>query len=200
MNYEISRVMAARFIGMKGSGTDERVTASIEDAITLLQSVCRPRHIVRRLPLAVTGGTTVLGSLTLISDSLARLLSPCVEGLLLAATLGIEADTEIRKASVNQISRAAALQASAGAMLEGYLDAVNAELAAQAAQEGLFALRRFSPGYGGLALDCQRDILNLLNAPRAIGLTATDAGMLAPTKSVTAIIGLAGGLPAEKSE
>jgi hypothetical protein len=190
MNYEISRTMAARFMGMKGNAEDERVMVRIEDAIALLQRVCQPRHIVRRFPLAVSGDTVNLGPLALLSGPLTRLLAPCMEGLLVAATLGIEADAEICKASVTEISRAAALQACAGAMLEGYLDAVNESLSTQAAQEGLTTLRRFSPGYGGLSLECQRDILNLLGAPKAIGITATDAGMLAPTKSVTAIIGL----------
>jgi hypothetical protein len=200
MIYTVSRVMAARFMGMKGSAEDPRVTAMIEDAITLLQKVCVPRHIVSRQPVAVTGDTVQIGPLTLISASLARLLAPCGEGLLIAATLGIEADAEIRKASVTEISRAAALQACAGAMLEGYLDAVNEVLSGQAAREGLRALRRFSPGYGGLSLSCQRELLTLLGAPRAIGLTATDAGMLAPTKSVTAIIGLARGAQGEDNE
>ena len=49
---------------------------------------------------------------------------------------------------------------------------------------------RYSPGYGDLGIDIQKEILRILNAPRKIGLTASKYNILLPTKSVTAIIGV----------
>jgi 5-methyltetrahydrofolate--homocysteine methyltransferase len=49
---------------------------------------------------------------------------------------------------------------------------------------------RFSPGYGDYPLELQREFLNILDAPRKIGLTVNDSFLLTPTKSVTAIIGI----------
>ena len=49
---------------------------------------------------------------------------------------------------------------------------------------------RFSPGYGDLPIELQRDFLTLLDASRKIGLTATESSMLVPSKSITALIGI----------
>ena len=60
----------------------------------------------------------------------------------------------------------------------------------QAANVGLSANWRFSPGYGDCPLSAQPSILAALNASRLLGLTATTTNLLMPTKSVTAFIGL----------
>ena len=49
---------------------------------------------------------------------------------------------------------------------------------------------RFSPGYGDWDLGEQQKIFRLLNCPKTIGLTLTAGGIMAPTKSVTAVIGI----------
>lgn len=49
---------------------------------------------------------------------------------------------------------------------------------------------RFSPGYGDFPIAHQRDFSRLLDTPRKIGLTVTESCLLAPIKSVTAVIGL----------
>jgi len=63
------------------------------------------------------------------------------------------------------------------------------ELIALAKEKGLYLRPRYSPGYGDFPLTYQKEILELLNAQRRIGLTRTESNMLVPTKSVTAIIG-----------
>ena len=52
---------------------------------------------------------------------------------------------------------------------------------------------RFSPGYGDLPLAVQDGLLELLDAPRRVGLCANDSHLLTPRKSVTAILGVARG-------
>lgn len=49
---------------------------------------------------------------------------------------------------------------------------------------------RFSPGYGDLPIEIQRDFLAVLDAQKRIGLNATENNILTPRKSVTAVIGL----------
>jgi len=50
---------------------------------------------------------------------------------------------------------------------------------------------RYSPGYGDLPLTLQGKLLSLLDAPRRLGLTLTDSGLMLPRKSITAIVGCA---------
>ena len=49
---------------------------------------------------------------------------------------------------------------------------------------------RYSPGYGDLPLDIQKNFLNVLDAQKKIGLTTSENFLLFPRKSVTAIIGI----------
>ena len=82
------------------------------------------------------------------------------------------------------------LQAVAAAMIETCCDEVNDALRRTAEQEGLYCRPRFSPGYGDFSIEHQRDFSRLLDTPRKIGLTVTESCLLAPIKSVTAVIGL----------
>ena len=81
-------------------------------------------------------------------------------------------------------------QAAAAAMIETVCDGVNDAIRREAAGEGLYCRPRFSPGYGDFSIEHQRDFARLLDTPRQIGLTVTESCLLAPTKSVTAVIGL----------
>ncbi|UQT39368.1 hypothetical protein M5E89_13960 [Acidaminococcus intestini] len=56
---------------------------------------------------------------------------------------------------------------------------------------------RFSPGYGDWPLTDQEKIFRLLELPKKIGLTLTAGGLMAPIKSVTAVIGINHGLQNE---
>ena len=48
----------------------------------------------------------------------------------------------------------------------------------------------FSPGYGDWDLSHQGEVLDLLDATRRMGLSLTQAGMLVPEKSITALVGI----------
>ena len=71
-------------------------------------------------------------------------------------------------------------------------DEINARILREAAKEGLRGMRRrFSPGYGDLPLEMQREVCAVLNMPKEIGVSLTDTLLMTPSKSVTAIVGVA---------
>ena len=49
---------------------------------------------------------------------------------------------------------------------------------------------RYSPGYGDYPLSEQQRLMALLDAPRRVGVSLTDALVMAPSKSVSAVIGV----------
>ena len=59
-------------------------------------------------------------------------------------------------------------------------------------KDDLYLRPRFSPGYGDLKLEHQKDWFRLLDISRQIGIELTDSLLMVPTKSVTAIIGIGG--------
>ena len=134
--------------------------------------------------------TLEIADVQIHSKNLARNLQGCSEVCLMAATLGIGPDRLIARASAVRMSDAGIYQAAAAAMVETYCDEVNERIRQDAAQRGMYCRPRFSPGYGDFPIAHQRDFSRLLDTPRKIGLTVTESCLLAPIKSVTAVIGL----------
>ena len=64
-------------------------------------------------------------------------------------------------------------------------DEIRRELA-----EGETLVPRYSPGFGDFPLSAQREILSVLDAARAIGVSLTDTLLMVPSKSVSAVIGV----------
>lgn len=88
---------------------------------------------------------------------------------------------------MESLTQAAAAQAVGAALIEHYCDTVEEELKKDISA-GNFRWR-FSPGYGDWDLQEQKKVFAILKCDK-IGLTLTASGMMAPVKSVTAIIGI----------
>ena len=183
---------AARYLGYRGTEPDETISALILQCINEVNAAAVPRTVHERFPLSFSEeeGTFRIANLRLKSRSLRRNLAGCDEVYLFAATIGIAVDTLIRRAALMDAAKGLVMQAAAAAVIEAFCDEENKILRDISAKEGLFLRPRYSPGYGDLSLDCQRDLLSLLKAQRTIGLTVTDSGLMVPVKSVTAIIGI----------
>ena len=191
MTINIDPREVARYLSYRGTEPDEIVRAIIYDCIDEVNGAAVPKFICERFPLFWSEETGFqAGSLCFNSRSLQRNLAGCQEVFLFAATLGIAVDTLIRRAAMLDAAKGLIMQAAAAAAIEAFCDEENDLLREQVEAEGLFLRPRFSPGYGDLSLDCQRDFLRVLKAQKNIGLTLTDSGLMVPIKSVTAIIGI----------
>lgn len=118
-------------------------------------------------------------------------LAGCEACILLAVTLGTGIEEMIRSAEATDMQQAVLLDTAASALVEQYADAAEEKLRARLRQAGEFLTTRFSPGYGDLPLAVQREVVRLLDGPRAIGLTVSESGILLPRKSITAVLGVA---------
>ena len=88
------------------------------------------------------------------------------------------------------MAKAVVFQACAAAYLEEECNKLQVKWSEKFMKEDKYLRPRFSPGYGDFSILHQKNILELLDAPRKIGLTVTESFMMTPTKSVTAIIGI----------
>lgn len=179
---------ARRYLGLKSEVPE--LEDKLRQAGELLLSAAAPKGIWQRLPLQRREGVLYFAGMEVASARLSAHLAGCGEVYLLAATLGIGVDRLLERLSVTDVSLAVMVQACAAALLESWCDEYQSRIAAGVAGEGLFLRPRFSPGYGDFPLDAQPALLGALEAGKRIGLTATGANMLSPTKSVTAVIGL----------
>lgn len=176
-----------RYMGVKGE-PDAALTALAKKALDDVERESDRRHVWREMPLAVCGNRVVIGDFRVESVSLAAHLSGCDGALLFAATLGSGVDRLLARSGRVRPSLQLAQQAAGAALIEDYADRCCAER--QRMTEGRYMSPRFGPGYGDLPLSAQGELLTLLDAARRAGISLTSGGMLIPTKSVTAIVGL----------
>lgn len=167
---------------------DDKEAQLLVDTVYLkLRNEVQARHVLQKYRVAVDAtGVTLESGTRFNSRDLAAHLKGCEEALLLGATLGSRVDAAIRRLALGSVAEGAAAQAVAAALIESYCDEVQARFDTG----GLAQRPRFSPGYGDWDLAEQRLIFPVLNCAKLIGLTLTEGCMMAPSKSVTAVIGL----------
>ena len=188
---------ALRYMGCPGGKADETILALVEGCAAKILGAARPKWLYRVFDLLPgEDGVTLDCGLHLPGKDLADHLAGCHKAALLCATLSAPVDGLIRRTEPVDMAAALALDACATAAIEAVCD--QAEAVIQAEFPGCSFPFRFSPGYGDLPITLQTDILNLLDAPRKIGLCATANSILTPRKSVTAVIGVSFGPPSAK--
>lgn len=179
-----------RYLGA-GTAAPADLLHAVETCAAQLQSALRPLWTYRVFPLEHRpDGMELVGTTVILrGQTAARLLASCDQAVLLACTLGAPFDAMLRTAQARDMAQAVILDACGSAWVEAGCDEAERELAHRFA--GRFLSDRFSPGYGDLPLDLQPHICGALDAGRRIGLYVTGSLLLNPSKSVTAIIGLA---------
>lgn len=182
---------AVRYLGYGKTAVDEKTYALIQKCFEELEIISEPKCVYRIFELSLPNENELqICKLYVESKNLYKNLKGCEQVVLIGATMGSVVDRQIRTYELTNMAKAVVMQACAAAVLEDYCDEMQEKIARQLAEENLYLRPRFSPGYGDFSILHQREILDMLDAPKRIGLTMTDAYMLAPTKSVTAIIGV----------
>lgn len=191
MEYNIDKSEVRRYLGIPKE-TDDITEGLIDECIRELTAAVRPKSVLRTFAITRDNNRLHLDecSITLTGNTADERLSGCTSCALLGATLGIEADNLIRTAQSSNMAKAVIFDACATDLIEKVCDRAQSELAEQAAEAGLLITERFSPGYGDLPLELQKDICSVLDLGRKIGVYLTNELLLLPTKSVTAFIGI----------
>ncbi len=170
---------------------DAQAEAAIDVAYRKLKRELQPRYTVKRFGCRADKDVVLLDNGTVFrSKALARYVGEATELFLFGATLGSRVDSALRRMALTSVAEAGAGQAVAAALIETYCDDCCAELQKQL-PEGKTLKWRFSPGYGDWSLEEQRILFPVLDCAHAIGLTLTESCMMAPVKSVTAVMAIA---------
>lgn len=189
----------ARYLGYsRFVSPDQDVSGLMEKAAREMAEVMKAQAVFEVFDLTVVSirptdySTTAeisFADVTLQSQDLGRNLAGCQRVALLAATLGPQVDALIRRHSSLDPVYASILQATGAMFIEELVDLTNSEIKKIAASQGLKTKPRYSPGFGDVPLEVQKDFFRLLPCTR-IGLTLMDTLIMAPEKSVTAFVGL----------
>ncbi len=180
----------ARYLGYGDKTPDPVITNMLKECEAPLLAACRPAYSIGIFDCtAASEGEIELSecAMKLTGRDIVMHLAGCEKVALVAATLGADVDSLIRRLQVTDMPKALLTDAMAGTVIEQILDDIQGEL-----QENLpeyTQTARFSPGYGDLPLALQSEFLAVTEAGKRIGLCVTQSGLLTPLKSVTAIVG-----------
>lgn len=181
-----------RYLGCGTKPPTPEVAALCNSLLPEFLSALDCRACYREVALTAEGDTVHLEGLAPIcSSSLAKNLQGCEKALLFAATIGSKADRQRMQTQVRSPARAVVLDAMGSAAIEALCNSLCDGW--REAYAPLALRPRFSPGYGDLPLALQRELLQLLDAPRQAGISLTEGLMMLPHKSVSAIVGIGPG-------
>lgn len=177
-----------RYLGWGRQKTDTDTEIKVRECIDIIKNASSPKNVFLIEDISVSDGIILSPGLKIKSKNLSKNLMGCKKAVFMAATLGAGADAAIRRLTKTDMPMAVMADAAATALIEAYCD----EICAGFKERGYNLRPRFSPGYGDFDISYQRDFMNILQCAKKIGLTVTEGLMLAPSKSVTAVMGIGG--------
>lgn len=193
----LNREETLRYLGYRGTEILPHTEKLIEDSMSQILELARPAYVYRRYsiwrPAERTEEKRILvkgTNLCLTGEDICRHLEGCAELYLLCATIGAFVDRQIRLKMVTDPAAGVVLDSCGSVAVEQVTEAAEQEIEREVTAEGKQITWRFSPGYGDLPLELQQEIADILDLHRRLGVSVSEDMLLAPSKSVTAIIGV----------
>ena len=181
---------ALRYMGVKGA-PDPSVLALAKQAEEEVNAHAKVRSVFKKVEIKAdesAGYVEIVGAgVRWEGKNLPRHLSGCESAYLIAATLGFEMEKRVNYLMSTRPALGVATDAMCTSALECALDELCLQLEKQCGKK---LKTRFSCGYGDFPLAAQKDMVKLLDTGRKIGVFLSESLMLAPQKSVTAVVGI----------
>lgn len=178
-----------RYLGYRGSEITEVVEEKLKAAFNICNKIINVRQVWKLYSIRESKeGITLEGAdCVLFGESLKKLLKGLNEAILFCVTIGIDFDREVEKQMIKDPTLGVCLNACGIAAIEKACDNLQLEVEKELGKK---TTTRFSPGYGDLPLDSQKDFIRLLNTEKIAGVRLNENNLMNPLKSVTAIAGL----------
>ena len=183
---EIRKSEVLRYLGYNGQDLGSALEEQLQRCIDAVASSARPRLTYRIFDVR----NSEIEGLSLKGNEIRELLKSSKQAIIMAATLGAEAEALLRRTEVTDISDAVIMDSAQSVAIESVCDAFEAKMRIFYREENLYLTDRYSPGYGDLPLNSQKLLMDVLQTEKRIGLAATASNMMVPRKSVTCIIGI----------
>lgn len=178
-----------RYAGARGE--EHAFDRLLDECLAELDGKCIYRVCYQEFTIFKADGILDLGFMKTDSKSLCRHLAGCESAVVFAATVGVEIDRLIARYGRTSPAKALFFQAIGTERIEALCELFCEELQKEKDEKGFSLRPRFSAGYGDFPLEAQKEIFSSLDCARKIGLTLNHSLMMSPTKSVTALIGVA---------
>lgn len=181
-----------RYLGYKGQKIEEELLLKIRDTIEEGKKLFAPKVIYKEYPINILeNGVEVIGTtLVLEGNDIKKLLIGSNRCILMAATIGNYIEKKIRLYERIDLTRGMILDSVSTTAVEDLCDKVCDLIEKDIIEDFEELTFRYSPGYGDLSLNIQKNFIEVLDATRKIGVNVSEHMLLFPRKSVTAIVGI----------
>ncbi|MGI6280122.1 MAG: vitamin B12 dependent-methionine synthase activation domain-containing protein [Acutalibacteraceae bacterium] len=176
---------ALRYSGCKTADqeTEKLLHSCFDEVNTALKyTVC-----YGKFPLIIRDNICDFGVFSVKSSGLSGNLAGCDEVMIFAATIGVGIDRLISKYSRISPARSVMIDALGAERIESLCDLFCKDFELE---QNVKLKPRFSPGYGDLPLETQKDIFAVLECTKKIGISLNESLLMSPSKSVTAFAGI----------
>lgn len=195
MDIEIEKINkneVLKYLAFRGSKIPDDINFFIGECIEEIKSKASARYFYKGFEIDRKNDRIFLkgSNFELLGEDISKMLENSDRCILMAATLGIEIDNLIRYTQVRDLAKSIILDSCASSAIESVCNAISDELEEICKKKGLFTTDRFSPGYGDMPIEVQKEFVSILDAQRKIGLTVSSSGLMIPRKSVTAVVGI----------
>lgn len=189
---KINRDEVLRYLGYRNQVIDENILRLIDECIDETRYLAESRYVYKFFEIDNDNGKITLrnSKIELSGKNIFDHLKDSKVCILMSATTGSAIDMKIRYYEKINMTKALILDACASTAIEEVCDNAGSEIKEKLINQNKTITSRFSPGYGDLPMDLQRQFILVLEAGKAIGLTASSSNILIPRKSVTAIMGI----------
>ena len=177
---KLNRNDAVRYLGGAGIRLNYRMDVLMDECEKAVLEKASPKYLYVEKDLPYP---QIMGGKDIESH-----LNGCEKAIVMCATVGSEVDKLIRISQISDMARAVVMDSLASVAVEQVCNAFDKIIAEKYSDYNMTF--RFSPGYGDYPIELQKIILQMLDAPKKIGLCTNDNFLLTPTKSVTAVLGL----------
>ena len=180
-----------KYLGYKGGKVDGKLLADVDKISEEVISCAKPRVTYKVFDIDIRDGFSLTGTVFVPGGSqVQQLLEDSSRCVVFGATLGIDIDRKIESCQVMDMYRALIMDCCASSAIEGVCDSFCESLQGRLTGSDRFLTDRFSPGYGDMPFSQQKDICNLLQTEKTIGVNLSSTGIMIPRKSVTALLGI----------
>lgn len=176
-----------RYLGMGKNHTPE-IDSLIKKNMPKVLSLVKPQACYLIVDSLVRADEVDFSYFAFRSKNLSKLLADCSKTILCCATLGQNIDFFIRQSFVVNKAEALVINSIAICAIEKYMFELSRFFKEEYKEYNLRP--RFSPGYGDVKIEVQKDLLPLLDTKRKIGVALNDSLLMTPEKSVSCFIGL----------
>ena len=173
-------------MGAMSSESDLLLDRAIEETVPLLTY----KACYAEFPINISDNTVAFPFTEIKSHDLANRFIGCDKAIIIVTTIGIGADRLVEKYKKVSPAKAFIINAVCTERIESLTDKAQNEIASEYQKLGFSLTKRYSPGYGDLPLEFQKNVFSVLSPEKNLGATLNDSLLMSPSKSVSAIIGI----------